>query len=403
MSAYFSLLALVSAATAPPPAALPGWTADDARQLLAVVESARGEGLDSRDYEPERLRRALNGADPEALATAATESFVRLASDFSQGHAPASARVGWHFPSAGLGDEAGRSLMAGALVRHDVKETLQSLLPANADYQVLKSTLEKMPENDRAGILALRVNLDRWRWMPRSLGDRYLLVNVPAFEVSLIDHGTVVERHKVIVGKTTKPTPQFGATVQAVLLNPWWEVPPSIAAEGIGALVRTNPAAARVKGYVSAGGRIRQRPGPANALGQLKLVMPNAYTVYLHDTPNKELFAEQVRGFSHGCIRTEGVVGLAAAVLDDPSQWSSDALTRTITAGATKQVPLSRPLPVYITYFTAAAGADGRIASYPDIYGRDGPVIAALTDRDKGGPLAIGEPVATPLPIEGGR
>ncbi len=201
------------------------------------------------------------------------------------------------------------------------------------------------------------------------MGEKYLLVNAARFEVTLWEKQRRVKTWPIIVGKVGSPTPVFDATVSGVILNPWWEIPTSIVAEGIGSMVRNNPAAARRKGYVLQNGRYRQRPGPGNALGQMKLVMPNPYSVYLHDTPNKNLFAEPVRTFSHGCIRVGGAIDLAKTLLQGSA---APAQVDAILAGReTTKLPLLQPIPVYVAYFTAEGTDDGGVAYFPDVYNRD--------------------------------
>jgi len=217
--------------------------------------------------------------------------------------------------------------------------------------------------------------------MPRALGDRYLLVNVPAYTVTLFENGVPVASRPVIVGKPNTPTPQFSATVTGVIFNPWWDVPDSIVRESIGRLVRTQPGIARERGYVVQGRRIRQRPGPGNALGQAKLVMANPFRVYLHDTPSRGLFEEGVRALSHGCVRTQDMLGLAQDLLEGTAGWTRADINRTVTVGTTVQADLARPLPVYVAYFTATAEADGSVRAYPDMYKRDEPIVTQLIDR----------------------
>jgi murein L,D-transpeptidase YcbB/YkuD len=178
--------------------------------------------------------------------------------------------------------------------------------------------------------------------------------------------------------------------VEAVLLNPTWYVPQSIVAESIGKLVRTQPQLARRRGYIVSEDGIRQSPGPHNALGQLRLEMPNPYTVYIHDTPTKALFDEEVRAFSHGCIRTQDPLGLAAHLLSG-SSWDRARIDRVVQSRVTTEVPLARQVPVYVAYFTAATDASGQVASYPDLYGRDPIVVQSLIDREPAvSPLAVG-------------
>jgi murein L,D-transpeptidase YcbB/YkuD len=205
--------------------------------------------------------------------------------------------------------------------------------------------------------------------MPLVMGDKYLLVNAASFEVSLWENDRKRKSWPIIVGKTKSPTPIFDATVNGVILNPWWEIPTSIAAEGIGSMVRNNPAAARRKGYVFQDGRYRQRPGPGNALGQMKLVMPNSYSVYLHDTPNKNLFSEPVRTFSHGCIRVGGAIDLVKTLLKGSA--TEKQIDDILDSRKTTKFSLTRSIPVYIAYFTAEGREDGGLSYFPDVYKRD--------------------------------
>lgn len=230
---------------------------------------------------------------------------------------------------------------------------------------------------------ALLVNLERWRRMPTDLGPRYLLVNIPEAVVRLVVNDRVERVYKVIVGKPTTPTPRFSASVTGVILNPSWIVPDSIIAESVGALVRARPAAARAKGYTwfrTAGGRLRviQRPGPGNALGQVKLDMPNDYRVYLHDTPSKELFAADRRTFSHGCIRVEDALGLAEYLLDG-SGWNRARIDAAIGTRRTERIALVPALPVHVVYLTAFADPDGTVHLIDDPYNLDAGVSAQIS------------------------
>jgi murein L,D-transpeptidase YcbB/YkuD len=374
---FLLLSSLVSAASH----AQPSWPRGDAEELLAVVEGIGADGLDPADYGAAGLRADLASDDPAAWNERATGIFVHLASDLSAGHARERARIAWYMVGPRLDQNAESDLLSRALARHAVRETLAGLLPQHRQYKLLKAALAATPARDKAGIERLRANLERWRWMPRDLGSRYVLVNVPAFTVSVIENGRVIERRRVIVGKPATPTPQFAAAISGVILNPWWDVPPSIIRESVGRQVRANPAQARARGYVVVGSRIRQAPGPYNALGRMKLVMPNPYKVYLHDTPSKALFDQDVRAFSHGCIRVQDPLGLAATLLSASDGWNRERIDQAIMRGQTVQANLAAAVPVYVAYFTAAAEEGGEIATFPDIYGRDGPVVASLVDR----------------------
>lgn len=367
--------------TPSPGRALTTWSKADAAELLSVVERIAGEGLDPADYDVEALRRDT-ARWPEGWEARATGVFLHLAADLHQGHVRDRANLGWYIAGPALGEHERLTLLDTALAGHRVRETLQSLAPQHTQYRLLKAALAVTPASDRASRQRLRANLERWRWMPRELGARYLLVNVPAYTVTHVEDGEPAGTRRVIVGKRSTPTPQFSATVTGVVFNPWWDVPDSIVRESVGKLIRSQPALARQRGYVVQGGRIRQRPGPDNALGQAKLVMANPYRVYLHDTPNRQLFDEVVRSFSHGCVRSQDVIGLAERLLEGAPGWSRSDIEQTLAAGATVQANLARPLPIYVTYFTAAALPGGGFASYADIYQRDRAIVSQLVDRE---------------------
>ena len=365
------------------PMTVVNWTRADAQDLLAMVERIHEEGLDSADYDPERLRAAIAGDDDLALNRAATDVFLKLSSDLSLGHARGDARVGWHIEDNDITGNQQYALMARATQNHNVRDTLTSLLPTHPQYNELKAALAATPKSDRATIDKIRTNLERWRWLPRDLGQKYVIVNVPAYTVALVENGQVVARHRAVVGKPKTATPQLSATMTGVIFNPWWNLPQSIVREvGAGA-----------KGYVTNRGEdgsvtMRQRPGPNNSLGRMKIVMPNDYAIYLHDTPAKSLFAKDARAFSHGCIRTQDALGFAQTLLASTGEWDKGRIDETVASGETVQADMAAPVPVYITYFTAAASKDaGGILAYKDIYGRDDPVALALNDR--GGNTAV--------------
>ena len=226
-------------------------------------------------------------------------------------------------------------------------------------------------EEDPGRRQSLTINLARWLEMPNDLGPRYILVNIPAFELTFWDNGEIVDRRPIIVGTTNTPTPELTATVSGVVLNPWWEIPASIVRESVGALVRNRPGVARARGYVVQNGRYRQRPGPGNALGQMKLVMPNPQSIGLHDTPNQDLFTRPVRVFSHGCIRVSDALDFATIILERDAGWDRARVDQAIASGRTQIVDLTQPMPVYIVYHTADLDAEGTVRFHPDIYGRD--------------------------------
>lgn len=268
---------------------------------------------------------------------------------------------GWH--EAGL-----REGLRQALAEDRLEAFLRAHHPGHPDYRAL--ALAYRTETDLGRRHQLALNLARWRWMPRPLGSRSILVNIAARELTMRDGGRIADRRRVIVGKPTTRTPVFAAEVGGVVLNPWWDIPASIAREGIAALVRNDPAAARARGYIRVGSRYRQMPGDGNALGRMKLVMPNRFSVYLHDTSNRSLFEQDERLLSHGCVRVAGALEFAAMILATDG-WNGASVPAIIEDGATRTIDLAQPFPIYVAYFTVAPGADGALVYHPDVYGRD--------------------------------
>jgi L,D-transpeptidase YcbB len=240
-----------------------------------------------------------------------------------------------------------------------------------------------VPVEDR--IARIELNLERWRWLPRELGERYVLVNVPAFELHAVDRDRVAERMKIVSGRAGEsPTPVFSSGMTTVVFSPWWNVPPGIAA---GEIV---PAMAKSRGYLRRRGlqmvgggedddpQFRQPPGPRNPMGAVKFQFPNPFHVYLHDTPNDALFARPRRDLSHGCMRVERPLALARWVLDDPRTWSDGRLQAAMNARVERMVALPETIPVHVVYFTVWVENDGTPRFLPDVYGHDEPQMELL-------------------------
>jgi murein L,D-transpeptidase YcbB/YkuD len=259
------------------------------------------------------------------------------------------------------------------LVRH-----FQSHHGITADGIVGPETLRELNVSAEERVRQIAANMERWRWMPEDLGPSYILVNIAAFRLDVIEGERSVLSMKTVVGKEYTRTPFFAARVAEVIVNPWWNVPDSIAARELWPKQRRDPSYFAREHMVVASGRIRQRPGPWNALGRLKFNMPNRYDVYLHDTPAKSLFAQSFRAFSHGCIRLEKPLELAAHLLRDQPQWTPAAIEEDIAAGTERTIRLTAPQPVYVLYWTAWVGDDGHMEFHRDHYERDGALTAAL-------------------------
>jgi murein L,D-transpeptidase YcbB/YkuD len=352
----------------------PRWNEADAHALLTLIAGSAAEGLQPAEYGEAAIRAALenSGLGLDALADKAA---LTLAHDYFEGRAGPQNRSDWHIPRGRI--DYGPWLDA-VLKAHSVRTSFAGLLPTSPAYRALKAGFaECRAANANCGTIA--ANLERWRWLPRSFGSRYLWVNIPAYRLDLVENGAIVSSHKIIVGKPGTRTPVFRAAVTGVTINPWWNVPCSIVDESIGKLVREHPAEAARRGFVSsvdAKGKlqVRQKPGPDNALGQIKLEMPNQYGVYIHDTPAKDLFGKDSRAFSHGCIRTEAPADLARAVLGQERSWEINTL---LIIGTSRTLKLAQTMPVYVVYLTAEPdrAQPGRIATYRDIYRQDARLI----------------------------
>jgi len=241
----------------------------------------------------------------------------------------------------------------------------------------------------------IELTLERWRWLP-PLRPPAVIVNVPQFVLYALDAGAdpaaAPALHlPVVVGETARQTPIFDTSIEAVVFRPYWDVPRSIVRDELLPRLQREPdylerhemeivAGDRVLPPDAAGlaalragqARLRQRPGRDNALGLIKFVMPNPYSVYLHSTPEPQLFSLARRALSHGCIRVSDATALAAWLLaDTPGTWNADAIEAATCADTTLTVRLSRPVPVYVLYGTVVVDADGRLLFFDDIYGYD--------------------------------
>jgi murein L,D-transpeptidase YcbB/YkuD len=234
-------------------------------------------------------------------------------------------------------------------------------------------------------IRQIELNLERWRWLPRDLGRRAVVVNVPSFQLTAYENDRPAMTMKVVTGKADSPTPVFSGEMTTVVFSPYWNVPSTIAQDEIIPAVMRDPSYLRrhnlelVRGTQlvgraalrSGGVQIRQRPGTRNALGLVKFLFPNPFNVYLHDTPADALFARPRRDFSHGCVRVEKPFELARWVLSGMPQWTPSAVTAAMRSGRERHLALPEAIPVYVTYQTAEATADGAVFFWPDVYGHD--------------------------------
>lgn len=226
----------------------------------------------------------------------------------------------------------------------------------------------------------LIANMERWRWLPADLGQRHILVNVPEFRLRIVEKGEVAHEARVIVGKSETPTPIFSDEMEHVIVNPSWNVPPSILKKEFLPGMAADPLYAERRGYkvIRRGNQIsvQQPPGERNALGYVKFIFPNQHSVYLHDTPNRNLFSAERRSFSHGCVRVDKPFQLAEEILGTAS-WPEQKLRSLIGKGE-RYIRLRESLPVHLAYFTLAVDEHGRLKSFDDLYGFHKKVRTAL-------------------------
>lgn len=253
---------------------------------------------------------------------------------------------------------------------------------ANVSDATPRKSFATMTESEAKRIEAeIIANMERWRWMPRDMGAARVEVNIPQFELALLRDGKPAHRTRVVVGKTSTPTPMFSDLMRFVVVNPSWSVPPSIIHKEMAPKNGGDLSYLAAKGFQVSyrNGRVsvRQPPGERNALGRVKFVFPNDFAVYLHDTPSRSLFANVRRAYSHGCVRVDQPFKLAEAVLNIAGEWPEPRLRRMV-GPAERRIDLSDPLPVHIEYFTAAVDENGDFKTYDDIYGYSAKVRAAL-------------------------
>jgi L,D-transpeptidase YcbB len=260
--------------------------------------------------------------------------------------------------------------------------------------------------NKAAEIRLILVNMERWRWLPDDLGPFYVRVNVPEFKVRVVENRKVLWTSRVVVGMPTKQTPIFQKDMLSIVFNPAWHVPDSIKIEEIKPYIRRDTGwfsdgswdtsildrhnlKVNYNGHVNPQNidwstvdirkvAMTQPPGPTNVLGVVKFNFPNKHDVYMHDTTQRYLFAETVRDDSHGCMRVQNPQEMAAILLKHDQNWTMDDVENAIHKDYDQGVPLHQKIPVYITYFTAWANADGTLSTYADIYGHDSRMARAL-------------------------
>jgi murein L,D-transpeptidase YcbB/YkuD len=347
-----------------------GWPTIPAGKALK-----RGESDSPARIAALRTRLEMEGIDVGGATSSTTPADSNGSSATTESSAPKRRATGGSVFDLGL---------AGAVAEFQARHAI------GVDSMLGAETLDALnvPAEYRLGQIA--ANLERYRWLPRTLGERYIYVNVPAFQLTAYDKGEPVLESKVIVGQEyeDKATPVFSDSMETVVFRPYWLITPAIQKKEVEPKVAANPGylAANDMEYYRDGGqtRIRQRPGPKNALGYVKFLFPNDFNIYLHDTPNHELFNKDVRAFSHGCIRVEKPAELAQWVLG----WDASRVDEAMQQGKdNRAVRLPTKIPVYITYATTYV-KDGKLYFGNDLYHRDDQLVKAVATGAVGSPIS---------------
>lgn len=237
----------------------------------------------------------------------------------------------------------------------------------------------------RQRIEQLLINLDRMRWMPQQPTGTLIVVNIPAFELQVLENGKNAFNMNVVVGKEGHNTMQFTGTLNQIVFSPYWNVPPSIVTKEILPELAKNPNYLQENQMEDQGDKdgdglpeIRQLPGDKNSLGKVKFLFPNRFDIYLHDTPAKSLFSKDKRAFSHGCIRLADAQKMAEYLLRNDPDWDSMKIMDAMNSGEQKFVKLKEPAEVFITYYTAWVDESGRLNFRGDVYNHDQDIMARL-------------------------
>lgn len=312
---------------------------------------------------------------------------------------------GWPtVPAAKTSYKKGSSSPAIAVIKRRLR--ISGDLQGNDTSQVFNDTLEMAVKNfqERHGYTAdgviganvikemnvpalirleqILLNMERMRWTPIHHEGNLMVVNIPEFILHIYEGKKEVIAMPVVVGKDGNNTMMFNGDLSTVVFSPYWNIPPSIAKNEIEPAIARNPNYLASQNMESTpDGGYRQRPGPGNALGQVKFLFPNSFNIYLHDTPSKSLFSRDKRAFSHGCIRVSDPEWLANYVLRKQPEWTPDKINAAMNAGSEKQVKVKDPIPVIITYYTAWVDDRGRVNFRDDIYGHDKRVMAKMFNR----------------------
>ena len=380
-----------------------------ADSMLQMVREAGAYGLPAEAYklaELEVLRTellAFQFTTPDRLDILLTDAFISMARHLAHG-------ISRPVASSLEKDVSDARLLSEALAKGEIRKSLESQEPCGEQYLALKKELKNLlrrqldpkvdPASTQSQISKLNVNLERWRWEAGPLPERYVFINIPAYQLSVIEGGEAVLQSKVIVGAKSTPTPVLESSIWCFTIYPYWTVPRSITVREILPKMKTDT------GYLSRHlyevldhksnvvdtkaidwalydennfpYYLRQKEGRENALGIVKFRFDNPYGVYLHDTNAPKLFSRKERALSHGCIRMEKAEEFAYYLVKNDTIYSNPLLLEQyFRLKKRTEISVIQPIPIYVRYFTAWEES-GKIVYYPDVYNKDRQLVSQV-------------------------
>ena len=400
-----------------------------AKDAIALLRGVDADALDPADYPTP----SFSASAPEAMAadeiklTNSVLTFARQAQTGRVSFARVSKNISYElrFPKPA-------EVLAKMVETSDIRQALDSYNPQQPGYKALKARLtrdldqinseatgDRISERPTVRLTAnlkpvtrldsgrrvhsreidtVIANMERWRWLPRDLGDAYVMVNIPDYTLKVVDHDRTVWSTRIVVGKVgSMETPLLSETIKSITINPTWSVPPSIIRKEYMPALRADPEALsriglRVGRNQDGSLRVYQPPGDGNALGHLRFNFPNKFSVYQHDTPTKYLFARTERAYSHGCMRVQDPEKYAEVLLtiSQPREsYTADRIRRSFGV-VERTISLKIPIPIYVTYQTAFVDNAGNLQFREDVYGLDKVVLSSLDSRRH----IVGAPIA---------
>jgi len=363
----------------------PAWTVEkQASDAIQVLRSSGSDGLQPAAFRigaiiaDRKAHSERKAAEFDVLLTDAMLTYIREMSGSRVNPTRLSGFIALPPPMIPAPE-----ILEGSLAEDSLQSLPVKLAPPHPEYALLKQGLAQVrAKNAKSSRVAqIIANMERWRWLPRQFGDYYVEVNSADSTLELVKGDEVLFSTRLVTGRRSTPTPLFETSINAVTVNPYWDVPGDIYLRELLPKEQRHPGYLEARHIVSGdrpGGALRQSPGANNPLGKYLMEMPNSYDAYLHDTPEKKLFEKSDRHFSHGCMRVENMAALASLLLTDDGTTSVDEIQSALDDGETQTLSLSHPVPVYVLYWTVVPSSNGTLAFHRDIYGWDSALLAAL-------------------------